>query len=148
MKDDKAKSRVVVLLTDGRNTAGSVDPREAAEVAKAYGIKIYAIGAATHGRAPVLVDGFFGREIQYTSDDLDEETLTAIADTTGGKFYRAEDAGALAGIYADIDKLEKSAIKAPESREVDEKYPIFVVPALVLVVLELTLLATRFRSIP
>lgn len=148
LKDDKASSRIIVLLTDGRSTAGTVDPRDAAEVAKAYGIKIYTIGAAGRGRAPVIVDGFFGKEVQYTTDDLDEETLTAIADTTGGVFYRAQDAHALAGIYADIDKLEKSAIDQPDTREVDEKYPLFVVPALLLVAAELILTATRFRSIP
>jgi Ca-activated chloride channel homolog len=148
LKDDKAKSRIIVLLTDGRSTTGNVDPREAAKVAKAYGIKVYTIGAAGHGRAPVIVDGFFGKEVQYITDDLDEDTLTSIADTTDGKYYRAEDVHALASIYADIDKLEKSAIDQPDTREVDEKYPLFLAPALLLVVLELVLMTTRFRSIP
>ncbi|MBC7793046.1 MAG: VWA domain-containing protein [Clostridia bacterium] len=148
LKDDQAKSRIVILLTDGRNTAGTVTPEKAAEVAKAYGVKIYTVGAATDGEAPYIVDGLFGATIQTRPSDLDEPTLTAIADMTGGKYYRAEDANALAQVYADIDRLEKSAIRAPESHQFDEQYASLVGPALLLVVFETLALATRLRSAP
>lgn len=144
LKDDKAKSRVVVLLTDGRSNTGSVEPEEAARLAKAYGVKVYTIGAARQGRAPMVVQG----QLFYEDVDLDEETLTAIADTTGGKYYRAEDATALARIYADIDTLEKDAIDAPEQHELDERYPLLVAPALVLLCFEALLLSTRLRTLP
>ncbi len=144
LKDDKAKSRVVILLTDGRNTAGSVEPQEAAQLAKAYGVKVYTIGAAREGRAPVVMQG----QVFYQEDDLDEETLTNIAETTNGKYFRAEDATALSRIYADIDMLEKDAIDAPEQHELDERYPLFVMPALLLLCVEALLLSTRLRSLP
>lgn len=148
LKDDQAKSRIVILLTDGRNTAGSVSPEKAAEVAKAYGVKVYTIGAATEGEAPFLVQGLFGPTLQMQPSDLDEPTLTAIAETTGGKYYRAQDANALERVYADIDRLEKSAIHAPETHQLDDRYAAFVGPALVLVIIEALLLATRLRSAP
>ncbi len=144
LKDDKAKSRVVVLLTDGRNNAGSVEPQEAARLAKAYGVKVYTIGAARQGRAPMVVGG----QLFYEDVDLDDDTLTAIAETTGGKYYRAEDATALERIYADIDTLEKDAIDAPEQHELDERYPLFVAPALFLLCCEALLLSTRLRTLP
>lgn len=144
LKDDKAKSRVVVLLTDGRNTAGSVEPQEAAQLAKAYGVKVYTIGAAREGRAPVVMQG----QVFYQEDDLDEDTLTAIAEATDGKYFRAEDATALSRIYTDIDMLEKDAIDAPEQHELDERYPLFVMPALLLLCVEALLLSTRLRSLP
>ena len=144
LKDDKAKSRVVVLLTDGRSNTGSVEPQDAARLAKAYGVKVYTIGAARTGRAPMVVQG----QLFYEDVDLDEETLTAIAETTGGTYYRAEDATALARIYADIDTLEKDAIDAPEQHELDERYPLCVAPALLLLCFEALLLSTRLRTLP
>lgn len=148
MKNDEAKSRIVILLTDGRNTAGAVTPEKAAEVAKAYGVKVYTVGAASDGDAPYKVDGLFGPTIETQPSDLDEPTLTAIADATGGKYYRASDAGALERVYADIDRLEKSAIHAPQTHQFNERYTLLVGPALLLVIFETLLLATRMRSAP
>lgn len=148
LKDSDAKSKVIILLTDGRNNAGSLGPLKAAEVAKTFGIKIYAVAAGTRGKAPFLVDSFFGKQVVYEHVEIDEETLTQVATTTGGLYQRAEDKDALAAIYDQIDQLEKTEITMDTYMEYNERFRWFVIPALGLLLAEVLLLGTRFRKLP
>jgi len=149
LKDTQAASRVVVLLTDGRSNAGSVDPLTAAEAAKALGVKVYTIGAGTKGLAPFPVKDFFGNTVyRNMPGDLDEESLGAIAETTGGRFYRATDTDSLRKIYAEIDRLETTPISEKGYSEYRELFPVFVVPALLLLLLEAVLANTVFLKLP
>ena len=148
LKDSQAKSKVVILLTDGRNNAGSLKPAKAAEVAKAFGVKIYTIGAGTRGKAPFLVDGLFGKQPVYQDVEIDEPVLRTIAETTGGTYFRAEDMEALAKIYGQIDELEKTEIKSMSYLEYNEEFSAFIMAALFLLLLEIILLSTRFRKVP
>ncbi len=148
LRQSEAESKVVVLLTDGRSNAGSITPTQAAEIARTFGVKVYAIGAGTRGKVPILEDTLFGPQVRYIEADLDEDSLRAIASATGGGYWRAEDADALEAIYDQIDRLEKSEVETERILEVDERYPRLVWPALVLLLLELVLLSTRFRRIP
>lgn len=143
-----AKSRVVILLTDGRSNAGVMGPSRAADIAKTLGVRVYTIGAGTRGQAPVLVDSLFGPQVQYIDAQIDEETLQEIAETTGGAYFRAEDADALQAIYDQIDELEKTEIEMTSYTEYDERFAWFVVPAVLLLLLEIVLLQTRLRKIP
>jgi Ca-activated chloride channel family protein len=144
----EAKSKVVILLTDGRNNAGSLTPRKAAEVAKAYDVKVYTIGAGTRGRAPFLQQTLFGTNVAYQEVSIDEETLQAIATTTGGAYFRAEDGSALREIYDRIDELEKTKIEMEQYMEYNERFGWLVIPAILIVLLEALLLGTLFRKIP
>lgn len=148
LKDSQAKSKVVILLTDGRNNSGSLKPAKAAEVAKAFDVKIYTIGAGTRGKAPFLVDGLFGKQPVYQDVEIDEPVLRTIAETTGGTYFRAEDMEALAKIYDQIDELEKTEIKSMSYLEYNEEFSAFIVAALLLLLLEVILLSTRFRKVP
>ncbi|MFH0924902.1 MAG: VWA domain-containing protein [bacterium] len=149
LKDLKAKSRVIILLTDGRNNSGRIDPKTAAELAKKFNVKVYAIGVGTEGEVPFLVEHpLFGKRYAYDRVDLDKETLKMIADTTGGKFYTASDTKALEDIYGEIDKLEKTKVEVKEYMEFNELFSWFVIPALCLILLEVVLANTRFRKIP
>ncbi len=113
-KRDKIKSKVVILLTDGDNNAGDIDPLEAAELAKAMGVRVYTIGIGTRGAAPMPVrDPFTGQQqIEWMEVNIDEETLQKIAATTGGKYFRATDTQSLTSIYHEIDQLEKSKVES------------------------------------
>ena len=148
LKDSQAKSKVVILLTDGRNNAGSLKPAKAAEVAKAFDVKIYTIGAGTRGKAPFLVDGLFGKQPVYQDVEIDEPVLRTIAETTGGTYFRAEDMQALGKIYDQIDALEKTEIKSMSYLEYNEEFSGFVIAALLMLLLEIVLLGTRFRKVP
>lgn len=148
LKDSEAKSRVVILLTDGRNNAGALAPRTAADIAATYGIKVYTVGVGTRGEAPFLVDTLFGKDVQYENVEIDEATLKSIAEATGGAYYRAEDTEALAAIYRQIDSLEKSEITMESYMEYSEQFRWFVIPAAGLLLLEVVLLGTRFRKLP
>lgn len=148
LKKSQAKSKIIILLTDGRNNQGSLSPTKAAEVAKTFDIKIYTVAAGTRGQAPFLVKTLFGMQPQYQDVEIDEETLKEIADITGGAYFRAEDTQGLEEIYAQIDKLETTEIESTSYLEYDEKFEIFVAPALFLILLEILLLGTRFRKIP
>lgn len=143
-----ADSKVIVLLTDGRNNAGALSPLTAAEVAKTLGVRIYAIGAGTRGKAPFVVQTAVGRRLVYENVEIDEEMLTAMAEATGGQYFRAEDESALEQIYAQIDELETTEITMESYTEVDERFAWFVVPALVLLLVEVLLLGTRLRTLP
>jgi Ca-activated chloride channel family protein len=115
LRRSPAKSRVVILLTDGINNRGAIDPRTAAELARAIGVRVYTIGVGTTGTAPFPVDDpVLGRRYERVPVEIDEETLTAIARRTGGRYWRARDPRALAAIYREIDRLERSEIKDVE----------------------------------
>jgi Ca-activated chloride channel family protein len=148
LRDSKAESKVVILLTDGRSNAGALSPLKAAEIAETFGIKVYTIGAGTRGKAPFVVDSFFGKQIVYESVEIDEDTLRQIADQTGGAYYRAEDKEALESIYKEIDQLEKTEVTTSTYMEYNERFRMFVFPAMALLLLEIVLLGTRFRKLP
>ena len=149
LANSEAESRVVVLLTDGVNNSGQIDPLTAAEAAKALGIKVYTIGAATPGRVPVPVQNMFGgTEIVYQESEIDEATLMQIADLTGGKYFRAEDTAGLQAIYDEINQLEKSQIEIEVFNQYFELMAIFLTPAFVLLLLEIILRNTAFRTLP
>ncbi len=148
LKDLKAKSKVIILLTDGRNNSGNIPPLQAAEIAKSYGIKIYTIGIGTLGKAPFLVDTFMGKQLIYQDVDLDEDTLKTIAATTDGKYFRATDRETLKDIYTQIDKLEKSEVKVIDHAEYNELFPPFLICGLSLILMEIVLANTRLRRIP
>ena len=153
----KAKSKIVILMTDGQNNSGKIDPRTAAQAAQALGVKVYTIGIGERGMAPmpVMDDNFhyvldvFGRK-QYEMQkvDVDEATLQKIADMDGGKYYRADDAEHFKKIYADIDKLEKTEAVVNKFTEYKELFPWFVLGGLALLLVEIVLGQTEFRRLP
>ncbi len=149
LAESEAESRVVILLTDGMNNAGQIDPLTAAEAAKALGIKVYTIGAARPGQVPVPVKNLLGRtEIVYQESELDEGTLQQVAEITGGKYYRAEDTAGLKAIYEEINSLEKSQIEVQVYNQYFELLAIFLFPALLIFLLEIFLRNTIFRKVP
>ena len=149
LRNSKAKSRVIVLLTDGMNNRGEIDPLTAARVAEAQGLKVYTIGVGTRGMAPVPVKDPFGRtRYQQMQVQIDEKVLREIASMTAGKYYRATDAQELQDIYQQIDTLEKTKVEVREYKRFRELFAFFLFPALGLFVLELLLAGTRFRTIP
>ncbi len=148
LRDSEAKSKVIVLLTDGRNNAGALSPAKAAEVAATYGIKIYAVGAGTRDKAPFIVDSLFGKQVVYQDVEMDESSLRGIAQRTSGAYFRAEDEEALSEIYSRIDELEKTEITTDTYMEYHERFRAFVLPAVALLLLEVLLLGTRFRRLP
>ncbi|MBN2476270.1 MAG: VWA domain-containing protein [Pirellulales bacterium] len=149
LKDVAAKSKVVIFLSDGENTAGVIDPAEAAKTAKTYGIKVYTIGVGTTGRAPIPVVDDFGREVLVSGTvRLDEKTLTMLAQTTGGRYFHAQDTQALEEVYAEIDRLEKTISEGRLYTEYRELYQYAMFPGLALILLEIVLACTRFRSLP
>jgi Ca-activated chloride channel family protein len=149
LKDSDAKSKVIILLTDGVNNAGEIDPLTAAQAAEALGIKVYTIGMGRPGQVPVPVVDLFGREqIVYQESTLDEATLQEIADATGGRYFRAEDTATLKQIYDEIDSLEKSQVEVEHFTRYQELMGWLVLPALGLVVGEMALRKTVFRKLP
>jgi Ca-activated chloride channel homolog len=144
-----AKSKVVILLTDGANNSGEVDPLTAAKAAKALGIKVYTIGVGKEGEQPIEIDDpLFGKRIVSQKTDVDMPTLKAMAELTGGKSFRAQDAKALEGIYGQIDKLEKTEIKTTSYYRYHELFRNLLLAALLLLLLEIGLANTRFMKIP
>lgn len=148
LKDLKSKSKVIILLTDGRNNTGSITPFQAAEIAQIFGIKIYTVGVGTRGQAPFLVDSMFGQKLVYRDVELDETTLIKIADMTDGKYFRATDTDSLKKIYEEINRLEKSEVKWIDHSEFKELFLFFLIPSVALILLELMLSETRLRRIP
>lgn len=148
LKDSTAKSRVVILLTDGVNNSGQIDPLTAAEAAKSLGIKVYTVGAARPGEVPVPQRGIFGTRTVMIESELDEATLQAIADTTGGLYFRAKDTAGLQQIYDEINALEKSQVEVRTFTRYRELAGWLLVPALALFLLEMLLKQTIFRKIP
>ncbi len=149
LKDTDSKSRVVVLLTDGRNNTGMVSPVTAGQVAKSLGIKVYTVGVGKKGRAPVPVnDPVFGRRMVQMEVQIDEETLLKIAQITDGEYFRATDADELMKIYDRIDELEKTEIETKTFTNYTDKVFLFIFPGLILLVLELLLGESILRRIP
>jgi Ca-activated chloride channel family protein len=149
LRTSTAQSRVMILLTDGTNNAGETTPLQAAEIAKAFGIKIYTIGTGTRGMALVPMRGRDGQTVmQRTLVSIDEDTLTRIAETTGGRYFRATDGQALQAIYGEINRLEKTTTVAEHFQQYAERFAFVLLPGLGLLVLEVVLNSTRFRTIP
>ena len=149
LRSGTTKSKVVVLLTDGENNGGLIDPRTAKEIAKALGIKVYTIGVGTEGFAPTPVQTPGGGIImQQEKVNIDEKLLTEIAKETGGKYFRARDNESLKQIYAEIDQLEKTKIEINTSRRYTEKFYPMVMAALLFIFLEVLLRFTIFRKFP
>lgn len=151
LRDLKSKSKIVILMTDGQNNSGRLDPLTVAEAAQALGIKIYTIGIGMQGQAPMPVgrDPFTGRIITRMEPvDVDEDTLRKIADMTGGKYYRADNTEHFQQIYADIDKLEKSEAVVKKYTEIHELFAWFISGGLAVLAIELVLKHTIFRRLP
>lgn len=149
LRDQPSKSKIVILLTDGVNNAGSVRPELAAEAAKALGVRVYTIGVGVRGNAPMPVTSEDGTtRLVMTKVDIDEDTLRKIADTTGGKYFRATDSNSLRDIYASIDKMEKTTHTVHHYETHEERFAWFLLPAVLLLGLELGFGLTRFRTVP
>lgn len=148
LKDSKAKSKVIILLTDGVNNAGDVTPRMAASLAKTFGVRIYTVGVGTRGEAPYPQPTANGMRTVMVPVDLDEATLEDVATATGGVYLRATDNKSLEDIYASIDELEKSKMKMQSYVERADRYFPFVVVALILLLLEFVLRNTLLRTKP
>ena len=149
LKESEAKSKVIILLTDGVNNAGTIDPVEAAHAAQAYGVRIYTIGAGTKGYAPYPVEDIFGRtRYQKVLTDVDEDTLREMARVTGGKYFRATDTASLRQIYKEIDQLEKTPFEETGYRDYKELFPFVLAAALGFLMIELLLSNTVLLRIP
>ncbi|MFN7293101.1 MAG: vWA domain-containing protein [Pirellula sp.] len=148
LKESKAKSKVVILLTDGDNNAGVVDPKEAAAIAKELGIKVYTIGIGKNGIVRIPREDDLGRRILVPAQfRVDEKLLREIADITGGIYFNAADSQGLTDVYAKIDALEKSQLEETKYSQYHELYPWFVMSGLLLLGLVHGLNTTRFRSL-
>lgn len=148
LRESKTKSKIVILLTDGENNGGLIDPQTAKEIAKAFSIKAYTIGVGTDGYAPQPVNTPMGVVMQQGKVSIDEKLLKEIAAETGGKYFRAKDNEGLAGIYDEIDQLEKSKVEISTRTRYTEKFFPFVAAALLFLFLELVLKFTVFRKFP
>lgn len=149
LADIESRSNIIILLTDGRSNTGELEPLTAAGIARQKKIKIYTIGVGGKGRAPVPIDDpIFGRRYVYQEDDLDETGLRAIADETGGQFFRAEDLETLQKIYSTIDGLEKNKVTVQGFAEYKELYIYLLPSALLLLAAWIVLKNTRFLEIP
>ncbi len=149
LKETPAKTKVVILLTDGQNNRGEIDPLTAAEVAEALGVRVYAIGVGARGEAPFVVNHpFAGQQRRMMRVEIDEEMLQAVADATGGRYFRATSKEGLRAVYDEIGELEKTKIETRVFTERTERYPWFAWPAFALAALDLLLAATLFRRLP
>ncbi len=148
LKESDAISKVIILLTDGVNNAGSVDPITASEIAKTFGIRVYTVGIGSHGEAPYPVQTPFGVQYQNMKTEIDEDLLRQIADLTDGRYFRATNKKALSDIYDQIDQLEKTKIEVKEYSKKQEEYLVFALAVLVLIFIEFLLRNTIFRTIP
>jgi len=149
VRDLKAKSKIVILMTDGQNNAGKVPPLTAAEAAQALSVKVYTIGVGTHGQAPYPQVDVFGRKrYQMIDVDIDEDTLKQIAKRTGGAYFRADKTSALNDIYSQIDKMEKTEGEVKKFQHYQELFPAVVLPGLSLLLLEIILGNTVWRKLP
>jgi Ca-activated chloride channel family protein len=149
LRRSDAKSRVIILLTDGRNNRGQIDPLTAAQAARAFGIKVYVVGVGTEGEAPFPIeDPMFGKRYALMRVDLDEESLTEIARLTGGLYFRATDSESLQKIFDHIDSLERSDLKVRQHVLYAELFPVFLWPAAALLALEQVLRHGWLRRVP
>jgi len=148
LKDSRAKSKVIILLTDGVNNAGEVDPVSAARIAATFGIRIYTIGVGTRGEAPYPVQTPFGMRYQMVPVEIDENVLNKIADITDGKYFRATGNSTLKNIYGRIDKMEKTKIEVTSYRNAEELFYGWLAGGLLLLLIEIALTRTIFRKLP
>jgi len=149
LRSSTAKTKFVVLLTDGQNNAGRITPQTAADAAAALGIKVYTVGAGTRGVAPYPARDLFGNKVYRPMQvDIDEDTLKKIASTTHARYFRATDTASLRQIYQEIDRSEKTPFEAPEFLDYHELYPWLAWPAMALLLLEIGLSETVLRKLP
>jgi Ca-activated chloride channel family protein len=149
LRTTPAKSKVVILLTDGMNNTGKISPLSAAEAAKALGVKVYTIGVGVRGKAPIPVKDEAGNmHMIMAKVDVDEKTLQGVADETGGKFYRATDTDSLQRIYGEINTLERTPATVQKFEHYDELYPYALIPSLAILALGSLLQQTRLRRLP
>jgi len=148
LRDSKAISKVIILLTDGVNNMGSLDPVSAAEIAKLYGIRIYTIGVGSRGMAPYPVQTPFGVQYQNMEVNIDEALLKKVADMTDGQYFRATSNRKLKEIYDEIDKMEKSKIDVTEFYQKTEEFELLALLALLFLALEMLLKNTIFKTTP
>ncbi len=148
LKDSQAKSRVIILLTDGSNNMGEIAPVTASEIAKTFGIRVYTIGVGTHGEAPYPFSTPLGIRYQNIPVEIDEPTLRQIAATTGGQYFRATNNSSLKSIYEEIDQMEKTKISVQQYSKKNEEYKPLALLIFVLLLLELLLRNTLLKNIP
>lgn len=148
LKDSKAKSKVIILLTDGSNNRGDISPLTAAEIAKQFGIRIYTIGVGTNGTAPYPMQAYAGTQYVNVPVEIDEKTLTEIAGTTNGNYFRATSNSKLKEVYQEIDKLEKTKLNVKEFSKREEEYQVFAWIAFFCILLELLLRNSVLKKIP
>jgi Ca-activated chloride channel homolog len=149
LKDLKDKSKIIILMTDGQNNSGKIPPLTAADAAQALGVKVYTIGIGIRGKAPYpMVDQFGQKRYTYMDVDIDEDTLTKIAQETNGKYYRADSADTLRHIYDEIDRLEKSEVEVKKYQHYDELFGQVAVAGLAVFALEMVLAHTVWRRVP
>ncbi|MDA0712059.1 MAG: VWA domain-containing protein [bacterium] len=148
LRESEAQSKVIILLTDGKNNRGEIDPTTAARAAKAVGVRIYTIGAGSDGTIMQEQSTIFGKRFVPVKVEIDEETLKQVADITGGRYFRATSAEKLEAIYQEIGEMEKTEIKMREYVDYRDLFENFLWAAMALFLLELTLANTRFRRLP
>ena len=148
LKESKAKSKVIILLTDGSNNRGDISPLTAAEIAQKFGIRIYTIGVGTNGTAPYPMQTYAGVQYVNVPVEIDEQTLTQIAGTTNGNYYRATSNLKLKEVYREIDKLEKTKLNVKEFSKREEAFAVFGLWAFMCVLLEILLRTTVLKKIP
>lgn len=148
IKDSQAKSKVIILLTDGMNNMGEIAPVTAAEIAQTFGVRVYTIGVGTKGEAPYPFQTAFGIQYQNIPVEIDEPTLKQISATTGGQYFRATDNASLKEIYSEIDKMEKTKISVQEYSKKQEEYKNWALLLFGLLLVEILLRNTLLRNIP
>jgi len=148
LRDTEAKSKIIILLTDGVNNAGRISPLTAAEAARAMGVKIYTIGAGTEGPVPYPVKMWGETVFRDVKIPIDEKTLRKIAKITNGMYFRATDTKSLENIYGEIDMLERTPVEETGYREYKELFPIFLIPALIILLIEVLLGNSILRKLP
>ncbi len=148
LKDSKAKSKVMILLTDGVNNSGEIDPITAAQIAAQFGIRVYTVGVGSKGEAPYPFQTPFGKRYQNVPVEIDEATLTQVAEITDGKYFRAENNNKLAEIYTEIDRLEKTRVEITSYRQAKELFYAWAGAGLFLIFFEFGLARTYLRRLP
>ncbi|OAV70438.1 hypothetical protein Barb4_01361 [Bacteroidales bacterium Barb4] len=148
IKDSQAKSKVIILLTDGSNNMGEIAPVTAADIARTFGVRVYTIGVGTQGVAPYPYRTAFGIQYQNVPVEIDEATLKQIASVTGGQYFRATDNASLKAIYAEIDQMEKTKISVQQFSKKQEEYKSWAILVFALLLLEILLRNTLLRNIP
>lgn len=148
LKDSDAKSKVIILLTDGVNNSGEIDPVTASQIAEKFGIRIYTVGVGTRGQAPYPVQTPWGIRYQNVPVEIDEAVLTKVAETTGGKYFRATNNKKLKEIYEEIDQLEKTRVEITSYRNARELFYGWVGGGLLLLLMELGLVRTYLKGLP